>query len=177
MILTSALHAQTTALPLGIFGGVSFNQLGSPREAGELGAYWNTSVQTNIGMTNSTTLDVVPVKVTDKATGIKYWSIEASARQGVQEKLLATGKWLFLAGGDVGAGAVGVAGAGVSFSINGSFDVIAIYRWKPAVSFSVPVRMLYINGGFNPVAQFNVIVHPGKLPPPAVAASWIKRRI
>jgi hypothetical protein len=164
-----------TALPTSVFGGVSFNQLGTPKEAGELGAIYAPSAQSAIGMYDSTTVDLVPVHLVDAATGRKYWSIEGTVRQGIHEKLFATGRWFFMAGGDVGPGlATSASGQGLALSLSGSLDVIPIYRVSNAISLALPIRLEYLDAAnqvagssrWNPVVQFNVVFHLGALPAP-----------
>jgi hypothetical protein len=163
-----AAPAQPIALPTAISVVGEFNQLASPRWAMGLSALYAPALQSNIGMYNTTTADVVPVKATDPITGKKFLAISASVRQGVHEKLLATGPWVFLVGADIGPGFSQPSGGGaINVNIASSFVATTVYRARPWLSVVVPVRMLYVGGiGWNPVVQAGISINLKSLPPP-----------
>jgi len=145
-----------------------FNQLATPQWALGLSAIYTTTGQNNIGMANSTSADIVPVKgAKDPVTGRTFTAISAQLRQGVSEKLLCTGPFCVYVGADIGPGFSSTPAGGVSISATGSFSVITRVRLNSWLSFVTPVRMLYVNGiGWNPVLQGGLSFNLHKLPPP-----------
>ena len=144
-----------------------FNQLATPQWAIGLCAMYAATAQSNIGMYNSSCADVIPVHATDPTTGKQFYAISASFRQGLHEKLLATGKFVFLLGADVGPGFSSSPTSGISLSATGSFVFTTVYRVKPYMSIVIPIRALYISGiGWNPVFQAGVNFNLSKLPAP-----------
>jgi hypothetical protein len=175
MAVSSIAVAQTTSttttttpaitLPTAVSVVGEFNQLASPKFALGLSAMYTTSSQGSIGMYNTTTADVIPVKAKDPTTGLNFWAISASVRQGVHEKILATGNFRFLLGGDVGPGFSSTATGGITVSATGSFVATFLYRINKYISIVAPVRMLYVsNVGWNPVIQCGVALNLKNLP-------------
>ncbi|MGA3015946.1 MAG: hypothetical protein ABSF62_02420 [Bryobacteraceae bacterium] len=151
-------------LPTAISVTGEFNQLSTPQWAMGLSALYTTTAQGSIGMYNTSTADVIPIRATDPATGKQFWALSAQFRQGVHEKILATGKFRFLLGGDIGPGFSSTA-SGISVSATGSFVATGLYRVNNWLSVVVPVRMLYVSGiGWNPVVQAGLSFNLGKLP-------------
>src|ERR1035441_10668517 len=129
-----------------------FNQLSTPQWAIGLSALYTTSPQASISMYNTSSADVIPVYAKDPTTGKSFYAISASFRQGIHEKILATGPFVFLLGADIGPGFSSTPAGGISVSATGSFvatGVVHINSWLSAV---VPIRALYVQGvGWNPV--------------------------
>ena len=171
VLLASAAFGQTTTplapvvLPTAVSIVGEFNQLASPRFAMGVSALYAPSLQSNIGMYNTTTADVIPVKAVDPKTGKSFYAISASVRQGIHEKVLSTGKFTFLLGADLGPGFSSSTGGGIAVSFTGSFVATAVYHANKYMSFVAPFRMLYINNvGWNPVIQAGVSFNLGNLP-------------
>ena len=142
-----------------------FNQLASPRFAVGLSALYTTSAQSGIGMFNTSTADVVPVKAVNPANGKSFYAISASFRQGVHERVLATGPFVFLLGADVGPGFSSEPAGGITVSATGSFVATTVYKVNNFMSVVVPIRMLYVqNVGWNPVIQVGVSFNLKNLP-------------
>jgi hypothetical protein len=169
LALTCQAQTTTSSTPVALPTAVSvvgeFNQLGTPQWAIGLSALYTTNAQSGIGMYNTSTADVVPIKATDPATGKQFWAVSAQFRQGVHEKLLSTGKFVFLLGGDIGPG-FSTSTSGIAVSATGSFVATCLYRVNSWMNVVVPIRMLYVsNVGWNPVVQAGVSFNLSKLPP------------
>lgn len=165
----------TFTLPTAVSAVAEFNQLGSPRWSLGISAIYAPSAQSSIGMYDSTTADVVPVKAKDPASGKSFYALNASIRQGVHERIFCAGTFTdpitkatgprgcFLLGGDLGPGFQN-SPSGVSVSATASFVAttwIRVNRWLGVV---VPIRMLYIPAvGFNPVVQAGLSFNPGAI--------------
>jgi len=167
-----AFGQTTTSTPITLPTSISvvgeFNQLATPQWAIGISALYAPSVQSNIGMYDTTSADVIPVRANDPVTKKPFIAISASIRQGVHEKILCSGKYCFFLGGDIGPGFSSNSTNGVSLSFTSSFVATSIYRIKPWLSFVVPIRMLYVSGiGWNPVLQAGFSFNLKALPPPA----------
>jgi hypothetical protein len=155
------------ALPTAVSIVGEFNQLATPQWALGISALYTTGSQASIAMYNTSTADVIPVQATDPTTGKKFIAISASFRQGLHEKVLATGPFAFLLGADIGPGFSSTPAGGIQISATGSFVATAIYHANSWLSVVVPVRMLYVqNVGWNPVLQAGISFNLSKLPPP-----------
>jgi hypothetical protein len=158
-----------TVLPTAVSAVAEYNQLSSPQFAAGICAMYTSTVQSSIGMYNSSCADAFPVHATDPTTGKTFYAISASFRQGIHEKLLATGPWVFLLGADVGPGFSSTSTSGISLSATGSFVFTTVYKVNSFMNIVVPIRALYIsNIGWNPVLQFGVSFNLSKLPAPVV---------
>ncbi len=150
-------------LPVAVCGFGAFNQLGSPRFTGGVCAIY--PVVGSIGLYGTTVADIMPKKAVDPKTGRSFYAISASTRQGFHKDFLDTGRWSFLAGGDVGPSFSQGDPSGISVSLSGSFVVTIMFQVNSVFSFMVPIRMLYISGiGFNPVIEAGVVVNLKNLP-------------
>jgi hypothetical protein len=162
-LMASSIFAQTvtppapaTVLPtsVSVFG--QFNQDQTPKVSAGLSAYYSTVQQSTIGMYNTSTVDIIPVRVVDPATGKSIVVLNTSVRQGLCEKLFSTTKFFLGTGLDVGPG-FSSNGQNVNVNLNSSFNVTAIYKLTPVWSVISPNRLLYIPGaGFNPVIALGV---------------------
>ena len=153
----------TIPLPtsVAVFG--AFNQLGSPQFTMGVSAIY--PVVGSVGIYGTTTADIFPKLATDPTTGKKFYAIAASMRQGFHKDVFDTGHASFLVGGDVGPSFSSTQASGLTVSLSSSFAVTGIYQITPAVSFMLPVRMLYISGiGWNPVAEAGIVINLKNLP-------------
>lgn len=154
-----------TTLPIGLAVFASFNQLGSPRFTGGVAAIY--PMVGSVGVYGTTTTEIYPKKATDPSTGRGFYAVSASVRQGAHKSLLATGRWTFLVGGDVGPGFTQDEPSGIAVSLSSSFVATAHYQINSMFGAVVPVRMLYISGiGWNPVLQAGVVINLKNLPKP-----------
>ena len=166
LVLACPAQTASVTLPTAISVVGEFNQLGTPQWAVGLSALYTTSAQSGIRMYNTSTADVVPIKAVDPATGKQFWAVSAQFRQGLHEKLLSTGKFTFLLGGDIGPGFSSTGTSGITVSATGSFVATCLYRVNSWMNVVVPIRMLYVgNVGWNPVVQAGVSFNLSKLPP------------
>jgi len=154
-------------LPVAVAGFASYNQLGEPRITGGVSAIY--PIVGSIGMYGSTTAEILPKKAIDPTTKRQFYAVASSIRQGLHKDVFDTGRFSFLVGGDVGPGFSQAQPTGINVSLSASFIATPIYQISPAVSFILPVRMLYITGiGWNPVVEAGVAVNlknlPGKKP-------------
>jgi hypothetical protein len=159
---TTPVNFPAIPLPTAISAFGEFNQLGSPRFTMGLTAMY--PVVGSAGVYGTTTADLLPKLATDPTTGKKFYAISSSLRQGIHKDILDTGRTSFLLGGDIGPN-FSESSAGISINFSSSFVATAIYQITPALSFIVPLRMLYIAGvGWNPIAQAGVVINLGNLP-------------
>lgn len=171
MIATAGLSQTTTptptfstaSVPTGFAAFGEFNQLGTTSKwSGGLSAIYPVSTQAGVYMT--TTGDILPKKAIDPTTGQSFYAISASLRQGVHKSMLATGKFTFLLGGDVGPSFSQPNGT-LSVSFSSSFIATGLYQINNIFSLIVPVRMLYISGiGWNPVLEAGIAIDTKNLP-------------
>lgn len=169
---TTTLPSTTGPLPTAVSFVGEFNQLGTPRFSLGISAIYAPTAQSGIGMYNTTTADVIPVKATDPATGKSFYAISASIRQGINEKIFCAGtvpvsatknlpRVCFLLGADIGPGFQN-SPSGISVSATGSFVATLVVRVNKYLSFVAPERMLYLPGvGFNPILQAGVSLSLG----------------
>jgi hypothetical protein len=160
---TAAPAISTPAVPTGFATFLEFNQLGTTSKwSGGLSAIYPAS--TSMGVYLTTTGDILPKKAVDPTTGLSFYAISASLRQGVHKSMLSTGKFTFLLGGDVGPSFSQPNGT-LSVSFSSSFIATGLYQVNNVFSVIVPVRMLYISGiGWNPVLEAGVAINTKNLP-------------
>jgi hypothetical protein len=161
--VTAAPALPTVTLPTAISVVGEFNQLASPSWAVGFSVIYPVASQ--YGVYSTTTADAIPVRAKDPATGKPFYAVSASGRQGLHEKLLSTGNFTFLLGGDVGPGFSSTATTGINVSFTGSFVATTIYKVNQCLSVVAPIRMLYVSGiGWNPVIQAGVSFNLKNLP-------------
>jgi hypothetical protein len=172
---TPVSELQAVTLPQYIFGGISYNQFGSPVFAGVISALEPESQ--SIGLLASESVDLQPVQYTDPKTGKAGYVLAASARFGQHKILLNTAtpqpagvfkpSFVLALGGDAGASfsnSIAVAGSPSTISVgfSGSFTLSAFYRFKPHWAAGLAVRALYLSGvGPNGSGAINPVVEPG----------------
>jgi hypothetical protein len=160
---TTPVNFPAIPLPTAVSAFGEFNQLGSPRFTMGFTALY--AVVGSAGVYGTTTADILPKLATDPTTGKKFYAISSSLRQGIHKDILDTGRTSILLGGDIGPNFSQSPAAGISINFSSSFVATAIYQITPALSFIVPLRMLYIAGvGWNPIAQAGVVINLGNLP-------------
>lgn len=156
--------APSFTLPTAVSAVGSFDQFGSPRFSLGISAMYAPTAQSNLGMYNTTTADIFPVKKLNPATNTMGYFLNASIRQGVHEKIASFGsthRTTFLLGADVGPGFQSTT-SGISLSANASFVFTTIVKLNSWLNFVAPERMLYIPSlGFNPVIQAGLSVRLG----------------
>lgn len=171
-ITTPAPTFSTGVVPtgIGVFG--EFNQLGTQSKwsGGAMGIY---PVSTSAGVYLTTVADFLPQKAIDPTTKKPFYAISAAIREGAHKTLIQSGKFAFLAGGDIGpsfANPSGTTGA-ISVSISTSFTLTGTYQFSSLFSLIVPLRMLYISGiGWNPVGEFGFVLNTKNLPKATTSA-------
>jgi hypothetical protein len=146
-------------LPAYIAGGGAFNQFAGVN-------LWGSAiipVSNSVGLYESTTTDLFPVRVT-AANGKIAYIFQASAREGVHKVISNDGKNMTLVGLDAGfsfaqASSVGGVSSGVSAAITFTYVRQISKTW----ALMVPVRALYMPtlGGWNPIVEFGVCWKPG----------------
>lgn len=161
-------------LPSYIFGGVSYNQFGSPVFAGVFSALEPESQ--SIGLLASESIDIQPVSYTDPKTGKTGYVLAASVRVGQHKILLNTvdpaattfkPSFALLLGGDAGAAVSSSsptpgAPSSISVGLSGSFTLSAFYRFRQHWAAGVAVRALYISGvGPAGSSAINPVIEPG----------------
>jgi hypothetical protein len=181
VLIAFCVSAQTTplpsaALPTYIFGGVSYNQFGSPVFAGVFSALEPESQ--SLGLLASESIDLQPVSYTDPKTGKPGYVLAASVRVGQHKILLNTAdsaattfkpSFALLIGGDAGAAISSSsptpgAPSSISVGLSGSFTLSAFYRFKQHWAAGVAVRALYISGvGPAGSSAINPVIEPGLL--------------
>jgi hypothetical protein len=160
---TPPVNFPAIPLPVAISAVGEFNQLGSPRFTMGVSAIY--PVVGSAGLYGTTTADILPKLATDPTTGKRFYAISSSLRQGFHKDIVDTGHASFLLGGDVGPSFSQSQPSGIAVNFSSSFVATAIYQVTPAISFMVPLRMLYITGiGWNPIVEAGVVINLKNLP-------------
>ena len=157
----------TIPLPTGIAVFGEYNQLGIPKWMGGASAIY--PLAGSLGLYGTTTADMFP-KLAYSSTGTRFYALSISARQGIHKDIFNTGRWSFLVGADLGP-SIGTSSttSAVSVNFSSSITTTVVYQFKPAISFMVPIRLLYVDKqGWNPVFEAGVIVNLLKLPKPKI---------
>ena len=164
------------AVPDGVLVVGEYNQLGDPRWTGGLGGIY--PVVGSIGVYGSTMVDFLPKLATDPATGKPFYALQASARQGFHKSLIATGRVTFLVGADVGptfsqsTSSVISGQSSIAVSFSTSVTTTTVVQLTPAISFVVPIRLLYIAPvGWNPIGEAGFLFNLKQLPKSTAALS------
>ena len=145
-------------LPTYVGAGVTCNQLASPPCNPWVTAIYPAS--SPLGVYLSTTTDITPVQAFDVPTQRKYWAFQTSIRQGVHKVLLTSGKFTALMGGDAGIALSQTAPAGIGMAFTASFTATAVWQISPKWAVVIPMRAIWINGGWNVVPQLGLLYKP-----------------
>ncbi len=154
-VTASGLAAIT--LPTYIAGGGAFNQLAGVN-------LWFSAIapiSTSLGMYESTTADLFPVRV--MVSGKGAYVFQSSFREGVHKLLHQDAHNAILIGGDAGysfaqASSAGAATSGVSAAITFTYVRQINAHW----ALMVPIRALYMPtlGGWNPILEMGLSWKP-----------------
>lgn len=145
-------------LPVAVAAFGEYNQLGTPKLTMGVSAIY--PVIGSIGIYGTTTADILPKLAVDPTTGRKFYALSTSIRQGFHKDLLDVGRFSFLVGGDVGPSFSQAQPTGISINLSSSFVATTVVQIVPAISFIMPIRMLYISGiGWNPIAEAGVMIN------------------
>jgi hypothetical protein len=145
-------------LPTFVGGGVSCNQLATPYCTPWMTAVYPAS--SGLGVYLSTTADIRPVQQVDPGTGRTYWAFTTSIRQGVHKILFTSGAFSALLGGDAGGAFSQAAPAGIGVSFTGSITATAVWQFRPKFGLVIPLRAIWVNGGWNVVPQIGILFKP-----------------
>jgi hypothetical protein len=164
-----SVFAQTPApfpaitLPTSVAGFATYNQLSSPRWTMGLSALYPFGTGA-LGLYGSSTADIYPKKIQDPTTGINFYSLDMSFRQGLHKYIFGTGRWAFLVGGDLGPsfGTITSTTSGTSVNFSSSIIATTVYQLSPAFCFVMPLRLLYVSGTTSPPqSKWNPVLEVG----------------
>lgn len=154
LLLTSQSLCQVAdlKLPTYIAGGGAFNQLAGVN----LWASGIIPVSNTMGLYESTTTDLFPVKTT--ANGRTVYIFQASIRQGIHKVIHDDGKNMALIGADGGYSFAQSSTSGASASITMTYVRHIGKNW----AVMVPIRALYMPGlgGWSPIAEVGLCFKP-----------------
>jgi hypothetical protein len=144
-------------LPTYVAGGGAFNQLAGVN----LWASAIVPISANLGMYESTTADLFPVKVT--VAGKSAYVFQSSFREGVHKLLHQDANNAILIGADAGysfaqASAAGASTSGVSAAVTFTYVRQINAHW----AVMVPVRSVYVPvfGGWNAILEVGAVWKP-----------------
>lgn len=156
---TPAPVSPDAKLPTFIMGGVAFNQYATPRVNAFVSAI--APVSSRIGVYESTTADILPVKSTDAATGRTVYLFSTTIRQGAHKVLYNSGKLMLTVGGDAGLSFSQGPAGGTAINAAGSITGTALWQLNEHWAIGIPIRGLWTGpAGWNLIPEAGIVWKP-----------------
>lgn len=158
------------AMPAMFGGGVTYNQLGSPRVS-----FWSTGIEPvaeKAGVYLNQTVDLLPAKVFDSATGRTIFTLQGSLRAGACKTLHPfTGptapKDMLLICGDAGVALsqASSTGAALNVSVTTAFGLPYVHQFNSHWASIVELRGVWVptlgsKGAWNLIPEAGIVFTP-----------------
>lgn len=143
-------------LPSGVVATVNFNQLGTPRITGGVGAIY--PVAGSVGLYGVTGAEFYPALKANPATGKLFYSLQTNIQQEIHKDIFDTGHFSFLIGGGAGPSFSATQGTGVTVDLSAALIGSVVYQFNTKFSAVFSLKGMYIQGaGLNPVPRAGLI--------------------